>query len=96
MRKGNEVTLKEAIHKLLEVYKLRPKYNEAKINASWEKLMGPSVSKRTREIYIRKEKLFIKISSSVLREELMYSREKILSLVNEELGEEVVKEIVLL
>ena len=39
--------------------------------------------------------LYVELTSSVLREELSYGREKIIRLLNDELGREVVTDVVL-
>lgn len=96
MAGNNEKTLKEAIEELLTVYKLKDKLLQTRLINSWEKVMGKSVANRTGEIYISGKKLFVKISSAALREELSYSREKILTLLNESAGAKVIDEVVLL
>ena len=37
---SNQVSLKEALKEMLEVYRLKAKLNQTKINAVWTKLMG--------------------------------------------------------
>jgi hypothetical protein len=39
--------------------------------------------------------LYVELTSAVLREELSYGKEKIISMINDELGREVVKEVIL-
>ena len=95
MRKTNEVSLKEAIQDLIETYKLGSKLNEVTIVNSWEKLMGKIIAKHTDEIKLVNQKLFIRLNSSVLREELSYAKSKIISLINNELGSNTVKDVVL-
>jgi predicted nucleic acid-binding Zn ribbon protein len=94
-RDSNEVSLKDAIRKLLDIYKLTPKIQEAKLRASWGKMMGKSIANRTLELGLRDGKLYIRISSASLREEMALSKEKIKTIINEEMGEEIVTEIIL-
>lgn len=95
MSRDNQQSMKEAIQMLLKTYRLDTKLNQVKLLDSWEKVMGKSVAKRTRDIYFRDGKLFIHLESSALREELQYSKEKMIKLLNEEVGAEVVKEVIL-
>ncbi|MCF8297076.1 MAG: DUF721 domain-containing protein [Saprospiraceae bacterium] len=95
MKKTNEVTLKEAIRELIETYKLGSKLNEVNIRSSWVKLMGKMIAKHTEEIKLVNHKLFIKLSSSALRQELSYAKSKIIKLLNEELGNNAISEVVL-
>jgi hypothetical protein len=96
MRKSNEQSLKEVIDDLLEAYKLRGKFNQKKIIQSWERVMGKTIANRTDAVFFKDEKLIVKLSSSVLREELSFSKNKIIQLLNDDIGEEVVKEVVLI
>ena len=57
--------------------------------------MGSAISNYTTAIKLEREVLYVQLSSSVLREELSYGKEKILKLVNEELGKDLIKKIVL-
>jgi hypothetical protein len=96
MSRGNEKILKDAIEEMLAAYKLKGKLNEVKVISSWEKIMGKAIANRTTDIYISGRKLFVKLSSAVLREELSFAREKMLKMLNDEAGEKVLDEIVLL
>jgi predicted nucleic acid-binding Zn ribbon protein len=95
MRRGNDYSLKEALQQLVESYRLRPKLQEALLIESWEELVGPAVSRRTMELKIKGDTLQIRVNSSVLREELHFSKAKIMQLVNEKLGANVIREVTL-
>ncbi|MFH1004122.1 MAG: DUF721 domain-containing protein [Bacteroidota bacterium] len=94
MPKSNEQSLKEALNMFLKVSHLSEKINERKIIDSWEKLMGKMIAKHTKEISISNKKLFLHFDSAPLKQELFYSREKIIKILNQEAGEEVIREIV--
>jgi hypothetical protein len=94
MKPTNDRSLKEAIDQMLKTFHLDQKMNEMRVVNSWETVMGKSVSNRTTQIYIRNKKLFISLNSASLREELHREREKIVKLLNDEAGQEVVEEIV--
>lgn len=94
-RKSNQTTLKDAIDRLLEAYKLKSKMQELDIVSSWEQIMGRTIAKRTKDLYIKDKVLVVKLDSSVLREELQMGKSKIIELINQHAGEEVVNEIIL-
>jgi predicted nucleic acid-binding Zn ribbon protein len=96
MRKSNDQSLKEVIEDLLDTYKLRGKLNEVRLVESWEKIMGKMIANRTTSIYIRNKKLYVKLSSAPLREELSYGKEKIKNMLNESIGVEVITEVILM
>lgn len=61
----------------------------------WNSQMGPAIEKYTTAIKLERDTLYVQLSSSVLREELSYGKEKIIKMLNEELGKELVKKLVL-
>lgn len=94
MRKTNDKPIKEAIEQMLQVYKLKRKFDETSLVAAWPEMMGPAVANRTRQLYIRDKKLFIRVESSVLKNELVMIRSQILEKMNERAGSRVLEEIV--
>lgn len=94
LRKYNDQSLKEALHEMLDTFRLDQKFRQKKLIASWEKIMGAAVANRTTEIIFRDKKLFVYLSSASLREELFNARDKIRDLLNEEAGAVIVEEII--
>ena len=92
---SNEQSLKNAIGDFLKTSNLSGKLAEQKVIDGWEKIMGKMIAKYTRQISIYDKKLFLQIDSAPLKQELFYSREKIIKMMNEEAGEEVIKEVVI-
>lgn len=96
MRKPNDVTMKDAISKMLDVYRLRKKFDETSILAIWPEIMGTAIANRTTQIYIKDKKLFIRIESSVIKNELVMVRQGIIQKLNEHAGSMVINEMVFL
>lgn len=90
----NERSLGHAIGDFLKSSRLSKKLAEQRVVDGWEKIVGPMIAKHTSEVRIAENKLYLKVDSAPLRQELFYSREKIMKMLNEEAGEEIVKEIV--
>ena len=95
MQKSNEQTLKEVINQLLKAYRLDDRLDEVRLLNSWEKVMGKTITKHTKDIFIKNKKLFIKVDSAALREELSYAKEKIVTMLNEEAGKTVIEGVIL-
>jgi predicted nucleic acid-binding Zn ribbon protein len=96
MRKTNDKSIKEAIEQMLQVYKIKRRYEETGIVAAWPGLVGKSVANRTKEIFIRDKKLFLRIESSVIKNELVLMRAQIIEKINNEAGETIIEEIIFL
>lgn len=96
MNNHNEKTLKEALHAMVDQYRLKSKLNQTRIRSHWETMMGPSITRYTREIKMGRKKLYIYLDSAPLKQELSMGKEKIRKMMNEALGEEYIKEVVIL
>lgn len=96
MRKANDKSLKEAIEQMLQVYKIKKRYEETGVVAHWPELVGKSVANRTKEIYIHNKKLFLRIESSVIKNELVLMRSQIIDKINEKAQEILIEDVVFL
>ena len=95
VRKKNNVTLGEALQEFISSHKLQKGLDKVLVREAWASLMGNGVDNYTTGIDLRNGTLFVSLSSSVLREELSHGKSKIIDLLNEELGRDVVTKIVL-
>jgi predicted nucleic acid-binding Zn ribbon protein len=96
MRKANDKSLKEAIEQMMQVYKIKRKFDETGVIAGWPDLVGKSVANRTKELFIHDKKLFLRIESSVIKNELMLMRTQIIDKINEDAKSVLVDEIIFL
>lgn len=96
MRKANDKSLKEAIEQMMQVYKIKRKYDETGVIANWPDLVGKSVANRTKELFIHDKKLFLRIESSVIKNELMLMRTQIIDKINEDAKSVLIDEIIFL
>lgn len=65
-----------------------------KIKDLWHEIMKNGVANYTTDVNLKNGTLYIKLKSSVLREELSYGKEKIVKLLNEKLKKDLIKKIV--
>jgi predicted nucleic acid-binding Zn ribbon protein len=93
-RKQNDIKLGEALIELMDTYKLSAKLNEIKLVDAWTKVLGKVIGNHTEKIWVRNHQLFVKLDSAVLKNELMYSKTKIVNSLNEFVGVQVVTELV--
>ncbi len=57
-------------------------------------MMGPAIATRTKRLYVRDGKLYIELSSAPLRNELVNAKQKLIQLVNRDMGSEVVTDVI--
>ncbi|SDQ59669.1 DUF721 domain-containing protein [Flagellimonas zhangzhouensis] len=94
-RHNTNLPLSEALNEFIKENKLQKGMDKVDVREAWATLMGNGVNNYTTGVELKNETLFISLSSSVLREELSLGKSKIISMVNEELGRELVKKLVL-
>ena len=94
-RKDSPQQLSEALNGFISAHKLDKGLDKVNAQKAWEELMGNGVNSYTREVKLEKTTLYVSLSSAVLREELSHGKIKIVKMMNESLGKELIKNIVL-
>ncbi|WP_333696332.1 DUF721 domain-containing protein [Flavobacterium sp.] len=94
-RLHNDSPVSEVLKAFIENNKLQSGMDKIDVEKAWKDLMGNGVNTYTREVILKGSTLYVTLSSAVLREELSYGKQKIITLLNDELRKEVVKELVL-
>ena len=88
------IHISQAIQELLKTQHLKPKFDEANVVASWERIVGKSIAKRTKRINIRNKVLFVEMNSPTMKHDMGFHKKEMLELIKKEFGNEVVSEIV--
>lgn len=95
MKKKDAISLKEALVNFFEENEsLKIGLAERKAVKAWSELFGEGVTHYTKKIYLQRNILYVHLSSSVLRAELLMSKDNLINKLNETAGIEVVKDIV--
>ena len=95
MKKKNDLSIQDALKDMIQELRIGPQLSETRVKSLWEELMGKTISTYTSNIAVRKNVLYLTILSAPLKQELSYGKDKIRKLLNEELGEEFIKEVVI-
>jgi len=94
-RQNSHLPLSEALSEFIKENKLQKGMDKVDAREAWANLMGNGVNNYTTAVELKNETLFVSLSSSVLREELSLGKTKIIAMINEDLGRELVKKLVL-
>lgn len=89
---GNPI--KDLLEIVIKDLQIGQKLEEQKIVQAWKSTLGDYVAKNTDNIYIKDKRLFVSISSSILKQELFIGRNKIVTSINQILGKKMVEEII--
>lgn len=94
-RLHEESSVHDVLGKMIQGYNLENGFDKLNAREAWIRLLGPGIANYTRQVELRKSTLFVALSSDVLREELSYGIDKIIKMLNEDLGKEIVTRIIL-
>lgn len=94
-RHSEYLKIGEVLKEFVETNNLESGLDKVKVREAWEEMMGNGVNHYTTALKLERHTLYVQLSSSVLREELSYGKEKIIAMLNEALGKEVIKKLVL-
>jgi hypothetical protein len=92
-RPFNETDIKKALEYMIESYGLSDKLRETRIKEAYKACMGPYILKNTKSIKFSKHKLTLNIESSVIRNEINMVKTAIIQKINQELRENIVREL---
>lgn len=87
--------MKSSVQNFLEAMGIDQKMHEASVLAKWEEIMGGAVERRTEKKYIKNRVLYVELNSSVMRDELMRDRTKIIEKINKVAGIDIIDSIYL-
>ena len=93
-RYNDSSDMKDLLKQFVEKNKLEKGLDKVNAEQAWNELMGNGVANYTTAVNLRGEVLTIQLSSSVLREELSYGKQKIIDMMNESLGKKLISKIV--
>ena len=92
-RTSEFVSIKDIMQDVLQENKLQKGMDLVAIKEAWVEVMGKGVNSYTKNIQFKNGMLIVKLTSSVLREELSYGKEKIINLLNEKLNKVLIKSV---
>jgi predicted nucleic acid-binding Zn ribbon protein len=95
MRRKNTQNIADIIKEMLQDNnRLSQGLVETQVIKNWSKVLGPSVERHTTKAYMHKGVLFVHLNSSVVRNELVMLKEKIIRSLNQSVSTNIVTDIV--
>jgi predicted nucleic acid-binding Zn ribbon protein len=94
MRRSNTQPLSDILREYIGELKIERKLKEVDVIGAWEPLLGKTIARYTRNLRISNRILYVEISSSVVKNELIMMREEICRKLNESVGGDVIERIV--
>lgn len=94
-RNNDSNAISDVLKEIIRTNNLQKGMDGINVRDAWKNIMGPGVNNYTGEIMLRGSVLYVQLTSAVLREELSYGRQKIIKMINEEMGREVINDVIL-
>lgn len=94
MKRGNTEHIADVIMRMLRQEGLETPLNEFRIVDAWNDVVGPVIARYTRNVFIKNQTLYVQVASSVIRQELLMSRELLMRHLNNRVGAQVIYNIV--
>lgn len=94
-RHNEHLPISDILKEFVDTNRLQTGLDKVNVQEAWANMMGNGVNNYTTAVQLERDTLYVQLSSSVLREELSYGKEKIIAMLNESLGKEVIKKLVL-
>lgn len=93
MQRKDPQRLNELLPQILADLHLDRRLDETQAAVLWREIFGPAVTQYTTQVHVRAGVLYVSLSSAVLRNELLSCKASLLQRLNEEMGREVIKDI---
>lgn len=94
MRRNNAEHIGDVIRLFLRQQGLESPLNEYRLVQAWKDVVGPAMARYTSNLYIKNQTLYVHLTSAVLRQELMMARELLVKNLNQQVGSQVIVNIV--
>jgi len=94
-RQNDHFPISIILQEFVETNHLQTGLDKVNVQDAWAQMMGKGVNNYTTNVQLENDTLYVQLSSSVLREELAYGKEKIISMLNESIGKELIKKLIL-
>ncbi len=96
MIKRNAQDLRSILKEIMEEdTMLKSRIAEHRVLRAWKEILGEGVTKYTSSLYFKRGVLFVNLSSSVLRAELMMNKKSLIAKLNEYAEMDILRDIVL-
>ncbi len=95
MKRGGVKSISELVRETCREEGLETPLNEYRLIKAWSQVLGNSVNHYTGEMFIKNQILYVHVTSSVLRQELMMNRKNLVRRLNEHVKAQVITDIIL-
>jgi hypothetical protein len=92
-KKQENQSLNDALKAFIKVNDLEKGLDQVRVEETWSRVMGAGVSNYTLKVRLEGSTLVVYLKSSVLREELSLGASRIVEMINEDLGRDLIEKV---
>ncbi len=93
MKLSNSESLHDALLFFLREQGLETPLLEYRVVQAWAEVMGETINRYTKQVFVRDSKLQVKLTSAPLRQNLMMEHKRIAQKLNEHVGSYVISDV---
>jgi predicted nucleic acid-binding Zn ribbon protein len=95
MKKTNHLfTISEALDLITKDKRMTKGLTESVIKEKWAEMMGKTIAEHTTLLYVKDRILYLYFNSSVIKNEVNLSKNKVIEIVNETIGETTITDVI--
>ena len=94
--KTNETNIKDVLDAFVDAHGLREKLLETELQQKWEQVAGSTIARYTKRFYVKKKVLYLEVTVPVIKQEIAYSKTKLIENINTIIGRDFIKDLVLI
>ncbi len=95
-RNSKEEKLADVVEKFINSSGLKKRFAEHEVITIFKNIVGPFLMKKVKNIYVKDGKLFLKLTSAPFKEEIRMQKTKLLTQINNALGTNYLKDVILI
>lgn len=94
MKRGETKSIADLVRAMCREEGLETPLNEYRLVQAWSQVLGSAVQSYTKNLQIHNQVLYVTVTSSVLRQELLMNRKSLVRKLNEYVKAQVITDIV--
>lgn len=94
MRKKQVMSIGEILQQVMREEGLESPLQQQRLLAAWPEVIGPAMTAYTSELFLKNQTLIVRVTSSVLRQELYLAKAVLIRNLNRKAGAQVITDIV--
>lgn len=95
MKEGKTRRIDELVDQVLKQMGVFQKFKEHEVCQIWPEVVGQMIASRTKKLEVVDGRLFVSFTSAVVRNEILMVKEGLIKALNDRVGKEVIREMVI-